>query len=112
MSSSERALDTEAVAPHRFEMRSARDEVHLLPRLGEPRAKVAAHAARAHYCDLHRCLLIIAQAQPQGRAASSVASRPRIAVRPQRAIVRSVSASMFQRTASTPSLPPTASPWR
>ena len=50
------ALELEALALHRLEMRAAGDEGDVGAGLGQRRAIAAADAARSDYCDTHRML--------------------------------------------------------
>jgi len=49
-----RALDAQARAAHRLQMRAASDEAHVRAARREARTEVAADAARAHDRDSHR----------------------------------------------------------
>jgi hypothetical protein len=47
------ALDYEAALAHCGEMRTAGDEAHVVPGVGEPSAEESPHAARTHHRDFH-----------------------------------------------------------
>ena len=49
----EDAVDAQAVRTDRVELRAARDDRNFVADLGEPRAEVGAHAARAEYRYAH-----------------------------------------------------------
>ncbi len=55
----EDAVDSQAVRTDRVELRAARDDRNFVAHLGEPRAEVGAHAARAEYRYAHAQALLM-----------------------------------------------------
>jgi hypothetical protein len=60
----QRAFDAQPLRAHRVQMRSARDERHIVPRSLKARAEVASERARAHHKDLHGHPLLIRHCRP------------------------------------------------
>jgi len=62
-------------AADRFELRPARDEIHVMACGGEPRAEIAAHGSCRHRCNAHRIPIVNSLMRSKDVGAASPVAR-------------------------------------